>query len=417
MKKYLFIVLLVGVVFGSEMNRLIKSEIETSALVMKYEAEEQLLVCADSEVDLGWGNCNSLLGNSNAPNGCMSSGCFSIEETTELNFSYINLGVLPANIGELTNLTYINISDCGLTGSLPESIGNLINLISIQIYDNNHSLTDSLDIINSELSGSIPIELGNLESLKYIRFDNNNLSGEIPIEIGQLDSLISLMLSGNQLSGEIPLALMASPSLASLLLSNNQFYGQIPLEIVDLANLQIIDISNNLLTGSIPPGMANLSELYYVNLSSNKLTGGIDEQFCTMYFTDFSENRFCGPYPQCFSMEELSGQDTSSCAGLSSFDQNYHPNKFIMHQNYPNPFNPITLLRYDLSQESLVNITIYDMTGKAVKTLVNGSQAAGFKSVQWNATNDRNEPVSAGLYLYTIQVGAFRNTKKMVLLK
>jgi flagellar hook assembly protein FlgD len=88
-----------------------------------------------------------------------------------------------------------------------------------------------------------------------------------------------------------------------------------------------------------------------------------------------------------------------------------------MHQNYPNPFNPITLLRYDLSEESLVNITIYDMTGKAVKTLVNGSQAAGFKSVQWNATNDRNEPVSAGLYLYTIQVGAFRNTKKMVLLK
>jgi flagellar hook assembly protein FlgD len=57
------------------------------------------------------------------------------------------------------------------------------------------------------------------------------------------------------------------------------------------------------------------------------------------------------------------------------------------------------------------------MMGRIVKTLVNGSQTAGFKSVQWNATNDRNEPVSAGLYLYTIQSGEFRQTKKMVLLK
>ena len=57
------------------------------------------------------------------------------------------------------------------------------------------------------------------------------------------------------------------------------------------------------------------------------------------------------------------------------------------------------------------------MMGRVVKTLVNGSQTAGFKSAQWNATNDRNEPVSAGLYLYAIQTNEFRQTKKMVLLK
>ena len=57
------------------------------------------------------------------------------------------------------------------------------------------------------------------------------------------------------------------------------------------------------------------------------------------------------------------------------------------------------------------------MSGRLVRMLVNGSQTAGFKSVQWNATNNRNEPVSAGLYLYTIQAGEFRQTKKMVLLK
>ena len=93
------------------------------------------------------------------------------------------------------------------------------------------------------------------------------------------------------------------------------------------------------------------------------------------------------------------------------------PEKHTIHQNYPNPFNPITTISFILSEASLVNITIYDMAGKTVKTIVNSSQTEGFKKVQWNATNNRNEPVSAGLYLYTIQAGEFRQTKKMVLLK
>jgi flagellar hook assembly protein FlgD len=57
------------------------------------------------------------------------------------------------------------------------------------------------------------------------------------------------------------------------------------------------------------------------------------------------------------------------------------------------------------------------MMGRVIKTLINYQQTAGYKSIQWNATNDRNEPVSAGIYLYTIQAGKFRQTRKMVLLK
>ena len=93
------------------------------------------------------------------------------------------------------------------------------------------------------------------------------------------------------------------------------------------------------------------------------------------------------------------------------------PSNFGIKSAYPNPFNPVTHLRYDLPKKEIVNITIYDMMGKVVKTLVNVSQTAGFKSVQWNATNDKNEPVPAGLYLYTFQAGKVRQTKKMVLLK
>ena len=93
------------------------------------------------------------------------------------------------------------------------------------------------------------------------------------------------------------------------------------------------------------------------------------------------------------------------------------PDKLRIYNAYPNPFNPVTSLNYDLLKNSVVKITVHDMMGRVVKTLVNDSQTAGFKSVQWNATNHKNEPVSAGLYLYTIQAGEFRQTKKMVLLK
>jgi len=91
--------------------------------------------------------------------------------------------------------------------------------------------------------------------------------------------------------------------------------------------------------------------------------------------------------------------------------------EFVLKDNYPNPFNPVTTLRYELAVNTNVKITIYDMMGRLVKTLSDRVEMEGYKSIRWNATNDRNEPVSAGLYLYTIQAGEFRQTRKMVLLK
>ena len=92
------------------------------------------------------------------------------------------------------------------------------------------------------------------------------------------------------------------------------------------------------------------------------------------------------------------------------------PDRLLLHSNFPNPFNPITTLRYDLPQSGMVNITIYNVKGELVKTLLNSYQNAGFKSILWNATNDRNKPVSAGIYLYTIQTQEAMQTKKMILL-
>ena len=105
---------------------------------------------------------------------------------------------------------------------------------------------------------------------------------------------------------------------------------------------------------------------------------------------------------------------TNSALGL---DHNSIPEVFALHQNYPNPFNPTTQIRYDLPEDALVNITIYDIMGRSIRSLVNSQQTAGYRSVQWNATNDTGEGVSAGMYIYMIQAGEFRQTKKMVLLK
>jgi len=90
---------------------------------------------------------------------------------------------------------------------------------------------------------------------------------------------------------------------------------------------------------------------------------------------------------------------------------------FKLYANYPNPFNPVTILQYDLPEDELVTITIYDMIGKVVRNLVSTQQNAGYNSIQWNATNNQGQPVSAGVYLYKIQAGDFVDTKKMILLK
>ena len=90
---------------------------------------------------------------------------------------------------------------------------------------------------------------------------------------------------------------------------------------------------------------------------------------------------------------------------------------YKIHNNFPNPFNPITTLSYDLPEDGIVNITIYDIVGRQIKALLNSPQTAGHRSIQWNATNNAGQQLPGGVYLYRIEAGDFRQTKKMVLLK
>ena len=94
------------------------------------------------------------------------------------------------------------------------------------------------------------------------------------------------------------------------------------------------------------------------------------------------------------------------------------PKVFALAQNFPNPFNPSTQIKYQLPIAAQVKITIYNMLGRQVRTLVNEEKPAGFYNIQWDGVNGRGVQAASGLYLYRIVSNgvdgrSFVVTKKM----
>ena len=97
--------------------------------------------------------------------------------------------------------------------------------------------------------------------------------------------------------------------------------------------------------------------------------------------------------------------------------KNSIPKEFSLSQNYPNPFNSTTLIQYGLKENVNVKITVYDILGRVVKSLVNDYQDAGFRSVTWDGTDNSGSSVATGLYIYKIEAGDFVSAKKMLMIK
>ena len=99
------------------------------------------------------------------------------------------------------------------------------------------------------------------------------------------------------------------------------------------------------------------------------------------------------------------------------------PVTFALEQNSPNPFNPVTTIRYAVPEPSKVTITVHDLLGKRVRTLLSNSQDGGYKSVIWDGRDESGRSVASGMYLYRISArslesnGKFSQTHKMVLLR
>jgi len=289
---------------------------------------------------------------------------YPVDCTTELDLSNSGLtGEIPPEIGNLTNLGYLNLEDNQLTGSIPPEIENLtkldvggFNLLSNKKY--------GLFLSNNQLSGEIPESIcnfnfkytvvgnftsttpynfsisnnmfcppypscvedfvgeqdmcscgfdddvvdlwGNCYSIEYttvINLPDSGLTGEISPEIGNLTNLTELSLGGNQLTGSIPSEIGNLTNLTSLNLYGNQLTGSIPSEIRKLTNLTFLNLSNNQLTGEIPGIICDLTNLTWNWMDVNIMTTPV---------SSISNNQLCPPYPSC--VEDYVGeQDTTNC--------------------------------------------------------------------------------------------------------
>ena len=167
-------------------------------------------------------------------------------------------GPIPASIGKLKNLVYLDLPQGNLDGTIPEEIFTLNNLQAITFDD-------------QKLTGTISESLGKLNNLNYLSMAKNQLSGKIPSSIGNLKNLLYLDLSENKLSGEIPVTLNNCTLLFNFKLNNNQLEGKVPAIFDNKVKLTNLDLSNNKLTG-ISENIGKLTNLQTLNLFNNQIT-------------------------------------------------------------------------------------------------------------------------------------------------
>jgi Leucine-rich repeat (LRR) protein len=172
-------------------------------------------------------------------------------------------GAIPSEMGNLNSLEWLQLNLNSLSGEIPAELGNLGSLVW-------------LDLPGNDFTGEIPSELSNLSNLERLSLASNfSMSGEIPPELGNLSNLEYLILNSMGLSGEIPAELGNLSNLTGLYLHVNELTGEIPSELSGLTNLHTLYLSSNKLNGEIPPELGNLSSLTGLYLQSNKLTGEI----------------------------------------------------------------------------------------------------------------------------------------------
>lgn len=98
-------------------------------------------------------------------------------------------------------------------------------------------------------------------------------------------------------------------------------------------------------------------------------------------------------------------------------DEDVIPNIFALNQNYPNPFNPETNIEFALPKEQNVVLTVYNVLGQNIRTLINEKVGAGNHTVRWNGKNDMGSDVPSGIYFYKILTPEFSQTNKMLLVR
>jgi hypothetical protein len=122
---------------------------------------------------------------------------------------------------------------------------------------------------------------------------------------------------------------------------------------------------------------------------------------------------FTGPAPQ----GEVEDYEVFVEDDLTGIPGGTVPQSFKLYQSTPNPFNPMTTIRFDLPTAQSVELTIFNVDGRRIKTLVNEQMPAGSHAVIWDGRDETGQRVASGTYFYRIQAGPYGGTDRMVLVK
>jgi Leucine-rich repeat (LRR) protein len=175
-------------------------------------------------------------------------------------------GRLPSSIGNLTYLTYLDLSYNAIEGFISNYIGELCNLSISDLLENN--MTGALPEFLQGIDNCHSRKL--LPNLTYFTMSNNQLHGKIPYWIVQLECLAVLGLAHNLLEGPIPSSLGSLKNLMTLELEGNKLNGTLPISLGQLSKLSHLDVSSNQLTGVVTKDhFSKLSKLTILLMSSN----------------------------------------------------------------------------------------------------------------------------------------------------
>ncbi|CAL5374713.1 unnamed protein product [Camellia sinensis] len=243
--------------------------------------------------------------------GKFPDGIFHLPHLNELIIWY-NLaltGYFPEFVNSSSPLQYLDLSSTNFSGELPDSIGNLKFLKILYANDCKFygsiptslgNLTEMIDLViaYNNFTGMLPSSLSNLGNLVYLAVECNNFEGKITDFLPNVKSLLYLYVGSNSFSGPFPSLGANLTKLVRLDLSNNQLRGPLPSQIIGLPNLAWLSLGDNLINGTIPSWVFRLPALEYFNLSNNKLTGHVKEfKSSHLIVVDLSNNNLHGRFP------------------------------------------------------------------------------------------------------------------------
>lgn len=201
-------------------------------------------------------------------------------------------GTIPLELSNLNEIRVINLGNNKLTGNLPESWSGLSNLTILNLY-------------NNQLSGILPISWSALSNLQVLILSTNKFSGNLPQDWASLINLSQLLLSNNQLIGPLPQGWSSLVNLNYLQLSGNKLSGTLPDSWAALEKLFQLGIGSNQITGALPDSWSVLDNLHELILSENNLTGTLPDSWAALKNLTqllLNDNKFSGTLPDSWSV-------------------------------------------------------------------------------------------------------------------